>query len=132
MHLILSLVCKRWSETVNRNFRDTVHIASLDREFSANNWNAEIKRKYRVPLTVLKCLKCNRNFKPEIGYWRDPRSCTAIYGADKHISGYCSECEASCSTSRFYMLIDFQTMKYFFMIYITIVSVKVVLTCDIG
>ena len=72
MHLILSLVCKRWSEIVNKNFRDRVHIAWLDREFNANNWNEEIKRKYRVPFRVLKCLNCNRNFKPEIGYWRDP------------------------------------------------------------
>ena len=88
----------------------------LDREFNANNWNEEIKQKYRVPFTVLKCLNCNRNFKPEIGYWRNPRGSTAIYGADNHISGYCFECEATCSSWRFYMLIDFQTMKYFFMI----------------
>ena len=101
MHLILSLVCKRWSEIVNKNFRDRVHIAWLDREFNANNWNEETKRKYRVPFRVLKCLNCNHNFKPEIGYWRDPRDCTAIYGGDNHISGYCSECEASCSTWRF-------------------------------
>ena len=67
MHLILSLVCKRWSEIVNKNFRDRVHIAWVDREFNANNWNEEIKRKYRVLFTVLKCLNCNRNFKPEIG-----------------------------------------------------------------
>ena len=52
MHLILSLVCKNWSEIVNINFRDRVHIAWLDREFNANNWSAEIKRKYRVPFTV--------------------------------------------------------------------------------
>ena len=101
MHLILSSVCKRWSEIVNRNFRDRVHTAWLDREFSANNWNAEIKRKYRVPFTVLKCFNCNHNFKPEIGYWHDPRGCTAVYGANNHISGYCSKCEASCSTWRF-------------------------------
>ena len=31
MHLILSLVCKRRSEIVNRNFRGRVHIAWLDR-----------------------------------------------------------------------------------------------------
>ena len=67
MHLILSLACKRWSEIVNKNFRDRVHIAWVDREFNANNWNEEIKRKYRVLFTVLKCLNCNRNFKPEIG-----------------------------------------------------------------
>ena len=46
MHLILSLVCKRWSEIVNKNFRDMVRIAWVDREFNANNWNEEIKRKY--------------------------------------------------------------------------------------
>ena len=108
-----------------------VHIAWLDKEFNANDWSAEIKRKYRVPSTVLKCLNCNRSFKPEIGYRRDPRGCTAIYRPDNHISGYCSEFEASCSPWRFLILIDFQTMKYFFMIYMTTVSVKVVLTCDI-
>ena len=67
MHLILSLVCKRWSEIVNKDFRDRVHIAWVDREFNANNWNEEIKRKYRVLFTVLKCVNCNRNFKSEIG-----------------------------------------------------------------
>ena len=101
MYFILSLVCKKWSETVNKNFRDKVHIAWFDRQFNVNNWSAEVKRKYRVPFTVLKCLNCNRNFKPEIGYWRDPRGCTAMYRADNHISGYCSECETSCIISRF-------------------------------
>ena len=42
MHLILSLVCKRWSEIVNRNFRDRVHIAWLDRKLNADIWNEEI------------------------------------------------------------------------------------------
>ena len=55
-HLFLSLVCKRWSEIVNRNLRKRVHIEWLDREFSANNWGAEARKKYRVPFTVLKCL----------------------------------------------------------------------------
>ena len=87
MHLILLLVCKRWSEIVNRNFRDRVHIARLDKEFNANNWNEEIKQRYRMPCSVLKCLNCNRNFKSEIGYWRIPRGSTAVYGADNHVSG---------------------------------------------
>ena len=92
MHLILSLVCKRWSEIVNRNLRDRVHIAWFDREFLTE---------YLVPFTVLKCLNCNRNFEREIGYWRNPRGSTAIHGADNHISGYCSECEATSSSWRF-------------------------------
>ena len=87
MHLILLLVCKRWSEIVNRNFRDRVHIARLDKEFNANNWNEEIKQRYRMPCSVLKCLNCNRNFKSEIGYWRSPRGSTAVYGADNYVSG---------------------------------------------
>ena len=36
MHSILSLVCKSWSQIVNKNFRDRVHIVWLDREFNAN------------------------------------------------------------------------------------------------
>ena len=87
-----------------------MHIAWLDRKFNANNWNEEIKQKYRVPFKVLKCLNCNRNFKLEIGYWCNPRGSTAIHGADNHISiiiysifscFYCSECEATCSSWRF-------------------------------
>ena len=62
MNLILPLVCKRWGEIVNKNFRDRVHIAWVDREFNANNWNEEIKGKYGVTFTVLKCLNCNRHF----------------------------------------------------------------------
>ena len=48
MNLILPLVCKRGIEIVNKNFRYNVHIAWVDREFNANNWNKEIKRKYGV------------------------------------------------------------------------------------
>ena len=54
MHLILPIVCKKWSEIVNKNFRDRVHIAWLDRELNADNWITEIKRKYQEPFTVLK------------------------------------------------------------------------------
>ena len=96
MHLILSLAYKRWSEILNKNFRRRVHTW-LDRKLNASNWSAEIKKRYQLPFTVLKCLNCDRNFKPEIGYWRYPRGCTSIY----HISGYCCECGASCSTWRF-------------------------------
>ena len=44
MHLILSLVCKRWSEVVNRNFRKRAHIEWLDREFSVDDWGAETNK----------------------------------------------------------------------------------------
>ena len=44
MHLILSLVYKRWSEVVNRSFRKRVHIEWLDREFSVVNWSAETNK----------------------------------------------------------------------------------------
>ena len=66
MHLILLLVWKRWSEIVNRNFRDRAHIAWLNREFNATNWIEEIKQTYRVPFTVLKCLNCNRSLSQKL------------------------------------------------------------------
>ena len=100
-NLILPLVCKRWSKIVNRNFRDRAHIAWLVRQFNANNWIEEIKQKYRVSFTVPKCLNCYRNFEPKTGYWRHPRGSTAKNCTDNHISSYCSECEATCSSWTF-------------------------------
>ena len=44
MHLVLSLVYKRWSEVVNRSFRKRVHIEWLDRKFSVANWSAETNK----------------------------------------------------------------------------------------
>ena len=53
-------------EIVNKNFRERVHIAWVDREFNANNWNEKIKRKYRVLFTVLKFVNCNHNFSRKL------------------------------------------------------------------
>ena len=46
-HSRLSLVCKKWSEIIDINFRDAVHIAWLDQEFQSNKWSPRRKTDYR-------------------------------------------------------------------------------------
>ena len=43
---------QKTNEIVNRNFMVRVYIEWIDREFNANNWKTEAKRKYQVPFTV--------------------------------------------------------------------------------
>ena len=39
-------------------------------------WGVDVKLsvKYEAPFTFLKCINCNCNVKPEIGYWLDPQA----------------------------------------------------------
>ena len=46
-HSRLSLVCKKWSEIIDINFRDAVHIAWLDQEFQSYKWSPRRKTDYR-------------------------------------------------------------------------------------
>lgn len=95
MHYTLSLVCKKWSLTVNNvKFRDIVHIKWLDIFYQANKWSLAKQNEFRRGFDVLTCLGCRKLFKAETGYWRDLSGCTGI-SPDVPISGYCNNCDGA-------------------------------------
>ena len=91
---VLSCVCKKWASIISPGFNKLVHFTWMDRMFKVHTWTDAKREKDRVMFDIIKCPKCDRLFKPQIGYYRKPgcRS-TCIYPDDCRISGYCCECE---------------------------------------
>ena len=63
MHSIIALVCKKWSRHISKDFFEKVNFKWLDKEFKANEWSDENKRKYKFRfllhdvLIVADCIK---------------------------------------------------------------------------
>ena len=51
-HSFIALVCKKWSRHINKEFVEKVNFKWLDKEFKANEWSEENKRKYRIPFPM--------------------------------------------------------------------------------
>ena len=89
MHMVLAQVC----EHVNRSFIERVHLSWLRKEFKAEKWPENVKKRYYVPFEIAKYFGDSR-YKVERGYNRRPRGIgTVNLEMDESLPPYCNSCE---------------------------------------
>ena len=54
------LECKKWSTNINKEFAEKVNFEWLDKEFKTSQSSDQNKRKYRIPLSIVRCFNCGR------------------------------------------------------------------------